>query len=380
MHRQRLGHETTQVWCCVEMAIRRVLERGARQPESIANRSRVVSALVGRRPVRTRAIAGVALDGTPDGIGSAKHRLDASALHRIADVEREPQHRHAVVGLARPRRLLVRAPCPALTRHRPTLHLMYDTHDDHLAYARARRHHPPAARGGDSSPSTRASTWPAMVMLTRAAHLGRLRRAANQPHDTRARRQLRDLEVRGAPDPIDNDATARCAWRPAPTRRPTRVVGGRRHADPDPGPSPGGSLEELSVVMQRADSHPPTRPADCRHHGGRSRQPQRPCTLPRLEHRGTLQANTVVSLPMAAIAASLSSSPRWPTFRGNRILRDRAWRRHRRRRARVEHAIARLKNWRILRDHRRRGAHLADTLQAVTFLHNLQLDELRDSL
>jgi hypothetical protein len=69
-----------------------------------------------------------------------------------------------------------------------------------------------------------------------------------------------------------------------------------------------------------------------------------------------------------------------PVFRGNRILRDRAWRRHRRRRARVEHAIARLKNWRILRDHRRRGCHLAHTLQAVAFLHNLQLDELRDRL
>ena len=69
-----------------------------------------------------------------------------------------------------------------------------------------------------------------------------------------------------------------------------------------------------------------------------------------------------------------------PTFRGNRILRDRAWRRHRRRRARVEHAIARLKNWRILRDHRRRGCHLADTLQAVAFLHNLHLAELRDNL
>ena len=69
-----------------------------------------------------------------------------------------------------------------------------------------------------------------------------------------------------------------------------------------------------------------------------------------------------------------------PVFRHNRIVRDRAWRRHRRRRARVEHAIARLKNWRILRDHRRRGRHLADTLNAVAFLHNLHLEDLRDSL
>ena len=68
-----------------------------------------------------------------------------------------------------------------------------------------------------------------------------------------------------------------------------------------------------------------------------------------------------------------------PVFRGRQILRDRAWRRHRRRRASVEHAIARLKNWRVLRDHRRRGCHLANTLGAVAFLHNLHLEELRDS-
>jgi hypothetical protein len=68
-----------------------------------------------------------------------------------------------------------------------------------------------------------------------------------------------------------------------------------------------------------------------------------------------------------------------PIFRGRRILRDRAWRRHRRRRARIEHAIARLKNWRVLRDHRRRAQHLPDTLNAVAVLHNLHLDDLRDS-
>lgn len=69
-----------------------------------------------------------------------------------------------------------------------------------------------------------------------------------------------------------------------------------------------------------------------------------------------------------------------PAFRNRRIVRDRAWRRHRKRRARVEHAIARLKSWRVLRDHRRRGHHLDDTLRAVSFLHNLKLDELWNSL
>lgn len=67
-----------------------------------------------------------------------------------------------------------------------------------------------------------------------------------------------------------------------------------------------------------------------------------------------------------------------PVFRRNRIVRDRAWRRHRKRRARVEHAIARLKDWRMLRDHRRRGRHVLETLRAVAFLHNLRI-ELRDN-
>jgi hypothetical protein len=66
-----------------------------------------------------------------------------------------------------------------------------------------------------------------------------------------------------------------------------------------------------------------------------------------------------------------------PVFRSNRIVRDRRWRCHRRRRARVEHAIARLKDWRVLRDHRRRGVHLGTTVQAVAALHNLKI-ELRD--
>jgi hypothetical protein len=67
-----------------------------------------------------------------------------------------------------------------------------------------------------------------------------------------------------------------------------------------------------------------------------------------------------------------------PRFRGRTILRDRAWRIHRRHRARVEHVLARFKDWRILRDHRRRGHHVPDTVAAVAALHNLRL-ELRDS-
>ncbi|CAN5248972.1 hypothetical protein BH23ACT9_BH23ACT9_39050 [soil metagenome] len=62
-----------------------------------------------------------------------------------------------------------------------------------------------------------------------------------------------------------------------------------------------------------------------------------------------------------------------PVFAGGRILRDDVWRRHRKRRARAEHCIARLKDWQILRDHRRSGHRLLDTLRAVAYLHNLRI-------
>ena len=67
-----------------------------------------------------------------------------------------------------------------------------------------------------------------------------------------------------------------------------------------------------------------------------------------------------------------------PAFRGRRMIRDRRWRSHRRRRARVEHALARLKDWRVLRDYRRRGAHLLQSLQAIAVLHNIRI-ELRNN-
>ena len=66
-----------------------------------------------------------------------------------------------------------------------------------------------------------------------------------------------------------------------------------------------------------------------------------------------------------------------PRFRGRRIARNACWRRHRRRRARVEHALARLKDWRVLRDHRRQGRQVLDTVRAVALLHNVRI-EFRD--
>nr|WP_026421536.1 transposase family protein [Actinokineospora inagensis] len=46
---------------------------------------------------------------------------------------------------------------------------------------------------------------------------------------------------------------------------------------------------------------------------------------------------------------------------------------HRRVRARVEHALARRKNWKIPRDYRRAGHTLATTAAGIAFLHNLTI-------
>lgn len=65
-----------------------------------------------------------------------------------------------------------------------------------------------------------------------------------------------------------------------------------------------------------------------------------------------------------------------PRFAHNRIVRDRRWRRHCRRRARVEHVFARMKDWRALRDYRRRAATLVSAVRAVAFFYNLKLQNV----
>lgn len=54
------------------------------------------------------------------------------------------------------------------------------------------------------------------------------------------------------------------------------------------------------------------------------------------------------------------------------IIRDHHWRSHRRIRARVEHVIARIKDWQILRQCRRRGQAINHSLQIVAGLWNLK--------
>ena len=55
------------------------------------------------------------------------------------------------------------------------------------------------------------------------------------------------------------------------------------------------------------------------------------------------------------------------------IVRDDTWRQHRRRRARVEHLLARLKDWRVLRDHRRKHDSIDHTTRAIAALWNLRI-------
>jgi hypothetical protein len=46
---------------------------------------------------------------------------------------------------------------------------------------------------------------------------------------------------------------------------------------------------------------------------------------------------------------------------------------HRRARARVEHALSRLKNWKILRDGRLKGDGIHQAILGIARLHNLAL-------
>ncbi len=65
-----------------------------------------------------------------------------------------------------------------------------------------------------------------------------------------------------------------------------------------------------------------------------------------------------------------------PPRRGpdGRIIRDAAWRRFRKRRATVEHVLAELKVWSVLRDCRWKGDGVNQSMCAVAALHNLRIE------
>jgi len=140
---------------------------------------------------------------------------------------------------------------------------------------------------------------------------------------------------------------------------------------PQPGTTRPQSARRTTAVLQRTGSRPSARPARRRGVGGRAGQSQRPDPLSRLPDRGAVSPARPGPGRWRLSAASTSSSRR--AFECNRILRDENWRRYRKRRARVEHALARPKDWRVLRDHRRRGRSLSQTLAGVAFLHALRI-------
>lgn len=55
-----------------------------------------------------------------------------------------------------------------------------------------------------------------------------------------------------------------------------------------------------------------------------------------------------------------------------KMIRDSAWRRRRKRRATVEHVLAEMKVYQVLRDCRRRGPGIDEVVSAVAVLHNLR--------
>ena len=105
--------------------------------------------------------------------------------------------------------------------------------------------------------------------------------------------------------------------------------------------------------------------------GTPTRQPQRLHRLPRLRHRPEAGRST--------------SDGRWRLPRRprgdhavpqTRARPDTDWQEdrnavHRRVRARVEHALARMKTWKILRDYRRAASTLTVTASGIAYLHNI---------
>jgi hypothetical protein len=215
-----------------------------------------------------------------------------------------------------------------------------------------------------------------MVVLAPPARSPHLRRVAHEPDHSRARCQRRHISIRRAPHHRHDDATDRSARRATSLRdrRESWVVDGTLVATRDHRRAARSKNYRSSCNAQILARRRDLRILATSAGGPGNRNDP-------IHYRAS---------PVAALCREHGRVPAdggyrgvpelvTPVYEGRRIRRDRAWQRHRRRRARIEHAIVRLKNWRVLRDYRRHGGHLAVTLKAVVFLHNLHLDELRDN-
>jgi len=251
VHRERLGHEPSQVRRGVEVGVGRVLQPRSRQPEPIAHSCGIRGTLVVCRPVGLRARTRTTLERALDLVCTGEHRLDPAALKRIARVEREPQHGHAVVGVARPRRGPIRTAGP-LSRRLHHRILRHGSDDDDPTPAYPRRAFVAAARRADpTSDADGAPARPAVVLLASPTRTDRVRRAAHEPDRPRARRRGPALEVGGPSHRHCADASTGSARSIAVLRSPG-IVGPRRHARSDSRSCVRCSVQELPLVMQRA--------------------------------------------------------------------------------------------------------------------------------
>jgi hypothetical protein len=163
---------------------------------------------------------------------------------------------------------------------------------------------------------------------------------------------------------------------PCPHTADRRCRDRGRHLGADTGSPAGYAVEELPVLGKRADRDRRGHPAGGRHWRRVSGQPQRLHCLSRFRNRaGTgrvpgdgrwwLQGNYEVIMPYRKPRDG-SDLPAWQEDLNAG---------HRKIRARVEHALARMKCWKILRDHRRAASTLNDTVSGIAHLHNILLTD-----
>jgi hypothetical protein len=377
VHDDGFGRKAAEMWRLLEMAVGGILEGCLGESQSRKQGIAIDGAFAVSGVVRAKLRAQLALQGSPNLERRREHRLDQTALNGVMRIQREPDHRHAERRITNPFRPLVRATCPFASRGclvRITRAFTSRRHGSILAQWSDTwlRHHPEfdqvlrrlqptrTRRGRPWSCSLRQRlvvVWASLKMnltIRELAHVFEL--SKSQVH-----RVIDDLVPR----------LAACLAKPRIDRRTAWIVDGtlvptRDHAVAARSKNYRWSCN-LQIIVTRdlevvaVGGGGPGNRNDVVHY--RDSVIQQLCTV----HRRVLADGGYRGIDELVT----------PRFRRNRIVRDASWRRHRRRRARVEHALARLKDWRILRDHRRRGKHLVATARAIAVIHNLRI-QLRD--
>ncbi|MEU1599077.1 transposase family protein [Streptomyces sp. NPDC005708] len=145
----------------------------------------------------------------------------------------------------------------------------------------------------------------------------------------------------------------------------------RRNADPRPRPAAHSEEQELPAQRQRADPLPAR---DRRVVAVKDAWPGN--RNDNVVFRETLQ-KTLPDHPRLSGDGGYRGRDRIRTPRrglDGRLIKDRTYRRFRKRRAVAEHTTARLKDHQILRQRRRRSEAVNHAVAGVAALHNLKID------